>query len=612
MEINLVSPYRSIQSLETVELPGFAVLIGRNGAGKTQLLEGLTEGHLEMAGIARFDIEHFDMHSFFSPNAGESGRQVNQFAHATAAALFGSYAGDPPLNETAREIFDQAIGAYASDQGAQAAHRLVEDLRTEIRSMPDFTVFGDRGSAFPAVDELKRRVFEPLYEQFNNDLGITSFRMSPDGLDDNPTKLVSAAMKQSNKLLHELDRSDVLRAGNFEGPMLANLISEIFATYKIDQYVQTHRRIETASVSFSELVDDYRSSNPAPWELIREVLAEMRELTGGGDVFNFDFSDPEDHMLDIDNHASFKFKTEMTNLTTGDRYELESLSSGERILMALCLVRFNQYLGRRRPKLLLLDEVDAVLHPSMLKALVTMLKRLFVDAGTKVVMTSHSPMTVAVLEEHEIFRVSRNGGDAKVAGTTKAAAIDELSEGIATVDMGLRIAAFEKAKVAIISEGANTKHLKKWASISFSDDVRVFEGLEDRTSCGELLSYGQLLGRMDLRTHFVIVWDCDARRNVERLRTRLPPNARVTPYAFHRRADNRYADTGIENNYDDEFLNSFVNSQIGNIDDLKEFRFTSTNKSKFADYVLEHGKEADFTRFGELGRLVSEILESYS
>ena len=89
----------------------------------------------------------------------------------------------------------------------------------------------------------------------------------------------------------------------------------------------------------------------------------------------------------------------MTNRSTGAQYDLDSLSSGEMVLMTLCLVSFNQYLGRRRPKLLLLDELDALLHPSMVAALVRTLKTLFVTRGTKVLMTSHSPMTVAALDE---------------------------------------------------------------------------------------------------------------------------------------------------------------------------------------------------------------------
>ncbi len=34
-EIELNHPYRSIEDLESKDLPDFAVLIGRNGAGKT-------------------------------------------------------------------------------------------------------------------------------------------------------------------------------------------------------------------------------------------------------------------------------------------------------------------------------------------------------------------------------------------------------------------------------------------------------------------------------------------------------------------------------------------------------------------------------------------------
>ena len=134
----------------------------------------------------------------------------------------------------------------------------------------------------------------------------------------------------------------------------------------------------------------------------------MRDAAGDDGLFNFDFSDPDDYELHMGNYERFSFKAQMTNQTTGSRYELDSLSSGERVLMAFCLVSFNRYLGRRPPKLLLLDELDAVLHPSMVAALVAALKTLFVQQGTKVLMTSHSPMTVAALDEADIFRVVRD------------------------------------------------------------------------------------------------------------------------------------------------------------------------------------------------------------
>ena len=194
----------------------------------------------------------------------------------------------------------------------------------------------------------------------------------------------------------------------------------------------------------------------------------MQDAVGDDGLFDFDFSDPDNRDLGLENLDGFSFQAEMTNRTTGTRYELDSLSSGERILMGLCLASFNhQYLGLPAPKLLLLDELDAVLHPSMVTALVGTLESLFVSKGTKVLMTSHSPMTVAALDEADIFRVVRTGGCVEVSSTTKSEAIQELSEGLATVDVGLKIAAFDEANVTILTEGNNVKHLKRWAHLHF-------------------------------------------------------------------------------------------------------------------------------------------------
>ena len=66
-------------SLTTEELPDFAVLIGRNGAGKTQLLDALKEGPAVIPGIGRDDIELYDMVTFHPPNANVGNRDSNRF-----------------------------------------------------------------------------------------------------------------------------------------------------------------------------------------------------------------------------------------------------------------------------------------------------------------------------------------------------------------------------------------------------------------------------------------------------------------------------------------------------------------------------------------------------
>ena len=298
----------------------------------------------------------------------------------------------------------------------------------------------------------------------------------------------------------------------------------------------------------------------------------------------------------------------MTNRTTDARYDLDSLSSGEKVLMALCLSSFNRYLGRRQPKLLLLDELDAVLHPSMVAALVTTLKSLFVPQGTKVLMTSHSAMTVAALDEADIFRVVRKRGRVTVSRTTKSEAINELSEGLATVDAGLKIAAYDEAKVTILTEGNNTLHIRKWVELNFPQDVHVFDQLAEHRNASQLLAYGRLLGKMNTNTHFVIVWDCDAARDAETLRQELSIGAKVTPFAFRRREDNMIARNGIENIYDEEFLEPFSMKKTDNENKLLGRDFMKNRKTEFANHVRQHGTPEYFTHFKDLHEVVAEIL----
>ncbi len=613
MRIELKQPYKSIATLSTEVLPDFAILIGRNGAGKTQLLDAIKEGAATIPDIGIDEIELYNMVSFCPPMTGRADRHANQFAQMTADAYLMSPSGGRPPIETATAIFDQFADDIERHSGTQARDDFVHNLRDEIRQVPDFTVFAIDDHESPYKKTLYGQVLSPLNRANTGRQRRRSSNQSNKGFNGNPAVLFSAAMKLTGKLPHELTRGDIMRASHGEGDTMSNSISAVFAAYKVDQFIWAHKRIEKEHVRFDELITEYQTENPPPWENLRAILSDMRDAAGDEGLFNFDFSDPDDFDLRVENYERFSFTAVMTNRTTGAQYDLDSLSSGEKILMALCLVSFNQFLGRRRPKLLLLDELDAMLHPSMVAALVKTLKTLFVSQGTKVLMTSHSAMTVAAmtvaaLAEAEIFRVVRTGDCVKVSRTTKSEAINELSEGLATVDVGLRIAAHDGAKVTILTEGHNSKHLKRWVELNFPEDVHVFEELEQHRSDSQLLAYGRLLGRMNTNTHFVIVWDCDAASKADALRQELHGTTKVTPFAFTRRQDNTITRSGIENNYDEGILKLFSFEKVDYGGKSLGREFPADRKTKFANHVLREGTPQYFIHFQDLHDIVSRIL----
>ena len=121
-------------------------------------------------------------------------------------------------------------------------------------------------------------------------------------------------------------------------------------------------------------MDQYRETHRPPWEALREVIDRVRETYYDPELFNFEFSDPENDELNFFNYWEYTFTTKFTNRGTGNTYSVTALSSGEKIILALCLTAFNRGMGRYQPGLILLDEVDALLHPSMISILIDFLK----------------------------------------------------------------------------------------------------------------------------------------------------------------------------------------------------------------------------------------------
>ncbi|MDE2817127.1 MAG: AAA family ATPase [Chloroflexota bacterium] len=609
MKIELRSNYLSINELECPELPEFTVLTGQNGAGKTHLLQALQEGHAVVHGIEENSIELYDLASF-RPNAAGGGHASIDLAKSTARHYL-EFHEERPLIEAAREIYERFKSKHDTRQNNEEVNEFDQDLRRRIMRVPDFFPFPSSYSkgADTYDNALKDIVWEALRERVGRVEAHGNRRKIPFGGD--PVPLISMAMKQSGKLPHELIREDIIRTAHYAGNIIENKISRVFAEFKLSQYEWAHTQFEIRqnAVSLDDLLAEYHQHYPPPWDTLRDVMARMREVAGENCLFDFDFSDPAHIRLGIGNFREFKFGAKMTNRTTGEQYDLITLSSGEKILMTLCLAAFNQRLGGRRPNLLLLDELDAMLHPSMIRALVEVLMSLFVEQGSKVVMTTHSPITVAALPEAEVFRVDREGAKVRLVSTSAADAVEELSEGLATVDAGLRIAALSgKASVTILTEGHNTWHLQRWVELHFPQDVQIFDKLPAHTNKSQLFSYGLMLGAMQPETHFVVVWDCDASKEAQKLREQLPDNAKVTPFAFCKR-DNQIAKGGIENNYEEDILTPFSVTISDNDGRELSRNFDGRRKTEFADHVRQNGDKTYFKYFEDLRTLVAGILD---
>jgi hypothetical protein len=298
----------------------------------------------------------------------------------------------------------QWVMKYAADKSLanspSAALRLTESQIPSIVS--------DSQTAVAAWQEL-RGIAEPGFE-----------KMKQNAVNNGPlsTKLAQLKNRFSYGVL-------ALRPADFE--------DEPFGWGEIDLFQQSFSRLflgyfEQKRLNLLRRMDEDAGQNPGvpsisdaeflthhgepPWEFVN------RTLRNAGLDFQIDYPVQ---------HSTTRFTPQLTKTSSGADLRFSDLSSGEKILMSFAFCLYYSLDKRqivKRPKLLLFDEVDAPLHPSMSRQLIdTIQKALVQEQGVKVILTTHSPSTVAVTPEECVYAMRRDQSGVHKVGKRQAIAI---------------------------------------------------------------------------------------------------------------------------------------------------------------------------------------------
>lgn len=167
--------------------------------------------------------------------------------------------------------------------------------------------------------------------------------------------------------------------------------------------------------------------NPPPWDLLNQILSDNN--------INYYFEGIERQDFSMDSNIQFNF----INNVSGVRVPLSLLSSGEQIIIGLVIKLFlASYFGKDQPRfpdLLILDEPDAHLHPELSKLLVDILHKTFVRKyGMKIIMVTHSPSTVALSPDESIYEL-KNHPKTELKKITKEEALNILTSRLPTLSI---------------------------------------------------------------------------------------------------------------------------------------------------------------------------------
>ncbi len=146
------------------------------------------------------------------------------------------------------------------------------------------------------------------------------------------------------------------------------------------------------------------------------------------------------------------FTLELTDIFNGTRVPFSGLSSGERAIFALGMWAYSSSEFGAIPRLLLLDEPDCHLHTSQVSGFLRLIKETFVDRyGCRVIMTTHRPDTIALVDESCLFEMSRLPPRIRPV-TSRSEAIARLTGNLVSVVPGTRSVLVEDAEDAAFYE----------------------------------------------------------------------------------------------------------------------------------------------------------------
>jgi ABC-type branched-subunit amino acid transport system ATPase component len=364
-------PHRSLQALPDVELPALTVLTGVNGVGKTHLLQAIKAGAVAVEGMSTGEIIYFDWTSMYKLSSNRVERndvRVSRYTLREAVVKV-------------RENEEATLRQLLETNGVDLEGANPWDL---LRNLPDLHGRKDVAGFLASMHQCVGNCLSPAeWERLGIHNSILEHLYGKNMLvllDDREIELIPSSHPIGN---HGFG------ADNIGKTMLAYF--EIYTHNRLCALDKAAGRTpEMPVLSDSDFVQLY---GPPPWEVLTSVMQDLG--------LDFEVRGPS-------SYSAVEYVPRAIKRSTGAAVELEHLSSGEKMLMALALSTYATTTRTMREaakiKLVLLDEIDAPLHPSMSRVMMGIIRTTIQQRlGCAVILATHAPATVVVAPEGSVY-----------------------------------------------------------------------------------------------------------------------------------------------------------------------------------------------------------------
>ncbi len=423
MKIKLIDKYKSLKNFESEELPDFTVITGKNGSGKTQLLELIKDANNPQQNLIKLipkqknliQFEGIEANGFYTigqrtwnfhaNKLSESWRQLDQKTKLYFCSLinFGYELEDLNNKDRIKDIYEK----LEQNKVVQSHPKGTFSWTNEIGDNRHFNTL-DEVSDFILKQNYSER-YQRIFD-FAKELSIY-FHLNAEDIE--PHHFLRMPIKPIY-----IDQTDL-----FGSNFLDICYIHAANAYKNSERFFSKEKRNEQNMSVNE--ETYSELFDSPWDLFNDIASDFE--------FNYQIKLISDHF-----EPDLSFGLKLINTSLKEEVKVESLSAGEKVIFGLVMKLFtSSYYGNKitYPSLVILDEPDAHLHPEMTQILIDVLNKTFVGKlGIRVIITTHSPITVALSPDESIFEIN-NTSNCSLGKIGRDKALELLTDPIPTLNI---------------------------------------------------------------------------------------------------------------------------------------------------------------------------------
>lgn len=353
INIKLKQKYKQFNDSYSIELRGDLIIIsGVNGSGKTQLMDIICKYPIVNTGFSKSDLDKYKINSEIKVN-----------------------------------------------------DEIVEDIYVYRRSFKDNINISNTTLPEPKNNLWDKNQAWNFFSSYNSWNNITNFSKSKaivrdclkGKIDDSFPKINYNKPNNTDTGISEENFKKHLPDDFIWEPddLFANSIDKIFYEFASKRHDE-QARLGRENGGF----DNEEYLKKAPWTILNQVFEKMK--------FKYRFKSDYNFITpNLEERPMLYPVLENGGLDYNSPREVADLSDGEKAIISLTFALLNE---NRRPieKIILLDEFDNTLNPSLIESLFTVLQDFFIKKGVVVIMTTHSPVTISLAPDYttyyEIFK----------------------------------------------------------------------------------------------------------------------------------------------------------------------------------------------------------------